>query len=103
MLQLAAIARRLPNAVFSGRTAGWLHGLDLPPVDPVEVIIQDVRVSSRAGVRLRRATLANGEVVRLGGLTVTSRLRTAVDVGSRRPLLDAVIALDMALHQRIVS
>jgi hypothetical protein len=47
--------------------------------------------------------LANGEVIRLRGLTVTSRLRTAVDLGSRRPMLDAVIALDMALHHRIVS
>jgi hypothetical protein len=103
LLQLAAIARRLPNAVFSGRTAGWLHGLDLPPVDPVEMIVQDARVSSRAGVCLRRARLANGEVVRLRGLTITSRLRTAVDLGSRGPLLDAVIALDMALHHRIVS
>ena len=67
------------------------------------MIVQDVRVSSRAGVRLRRTRLANGEVVRFRGLTVTSRLRTAVDLGSRKPLLDAVVALDMALHQRIVS
>ena len=37
---LAAISRRLPTtAVFSGRTAGWLQGLDLPPCDPVEVTL----------------------------------------------------------------
>ena len=37
---LAATSRRLPiTAVFSGRTAGWLHGLDLPPCDPVEVTL----------------------------------------------------------------
>lgn len=103
MLQLTAVNRRLPKAVFSGRTAGWLHGLDLPPVDPVEVIVQDVRISSRSGVHLRRATLAPVDVVRLRGLPATSALRTAVDLGSQRVLVDAVIGLDMALHKRIVS
>ena len=37
-LLLEAVHRRLPvAAVFSGQTAAWLHGLDLPPCDPVEV------------------------------------------------------------------
>ena len=37
---LAALSRRLPTtAVFSGRTASWLHGLDLHPCDPVEVTL----------------------------------------------------------------
>src|SRR5207248_113428 len=32
LVRLAAAARRLPNGgVFSGRTAAWLHGLDLAP------------------------------------------------------------------------
>ena len=39
-LLLAAMHRRLPaDAAFSGRTAAWLHGLDVPPCDPVEVTI----------------------------------------------------------------
>jgi very-short-patch-repair endonuclease len=103
LLVLAAIARRLPRAVFAGLTAGWLHGLDLPPIDPVEVIIPDAHHSGRAGVRLRRATLAPGDVVRLKGLPVTSALRTAIDLGCRRPLVEAVVALDMALNQGLVS
>lgn len=103
LLQLNAVARRMPDAVFSGRTAGWLHGLDLPPAEPVEAIVQDARVSGRAGVKLQRATLAPRDVVRMKGLPVTSALRTAVDLGSRRPLVDAVVALDMAIHQRIVT
>jgi hypothetical protein len=100
---LAAVALRLPKAVFSGRTAGWLHGLDLPPTDPLEVTVPDAHSSNRAGVWLRRATLVPHDVVRLRGLPVTSKLRTAVDLGCRRPLVDAVIALDMALHERLVS
>jgi hypothetical protein len=103
LVSLIAIARRLPEAAFSGCTAGWLHGLDLPPIGPVEVTLQNFRASNRAGVRLRRATLAPGDVVRLKGLAVTSAIRTVVDLGSRPPLVDAVVALDMALHRRIVS
>ena len=103
LFQLVAISRRLPEAVFSGCTAAWLHGLDLPPITPVEVTVQNSWASNRAGVRLRRAKLAPRDVVRLKGLPVTSALRTVVDLGSRAPLVDAVVALDMALHRRIVS
>jgi Protein of unknown function (DUF559) len=103
MLELAAVSRRLPNAIFSGRTAGWLHGLDLPPTDPVEVIIPDAHISSRVGVWVHRATLAPSDVVRLKGVSVTSALRMAVDLGGRGPLGDAVVALDMALQQRLVT
>ncbi len=102
-LKLIEVTRRLPEAVFSGSTAGWLHGLDLPPVDPVEVTVPNAHTSNRAGVHLRRTTLAPVEVVRLRGLPVTSALRTAVDLGSQRVLIDAVIALDMALHRRLVD
>ena len=103
LLQLGAISRRLPAGAFSGRTAGWLHGLDLAPTEPVEMIVPSFRISGRAGIRLKRTTLEPGDVVRLKGLAVTSALRTAVDLGSRTPLVEAVVALDMALHRRIVS
>lgn len=103
MLQLQAVTRRLPEAVFSGRTAGWLHGLDLPPADPVEAIVPDARFSCRAGIKLHRAMLPASDVVRLRGLPVTSALRTAVDLASRKPIVDAVVALDMALHRRLIS
>jgi hypothetical protein len=103
LFQLVAISRRLPEAAFSGYTAGWLHGLDLPPVNPVEVTVQNTSASNRAGVCLRRARLTPGDVVQIKGLAVTSALRTVVDVGSRPPLVAAVVALDMALHRRIVS
>jgi len=103
LLQLGAISRRLPAGVFSGQTAGWLHGLALVPTEPVEMIVPSFRISGRAGIRLLRTTLEPGDVVRLKGLAVTSALRTAVDLGSRAPLVEAVVALDMALHRRIVS
>jgi hypothetical protein len=101
--KLVAVADRLPDSVFSGCTAGWLHGLDLSPVDPVELTVPNTHISNRAGVQIRRTTLAPVEIVQLRGHSVTSAFRTAVDLGSRRVLLDAVIALDMALHKRIVD
>jgi hypothetical protein len=101
--ELIAVSRRLPDAVFSGSTAGWLHGLDLPPVEPVQVTVPNAHISNRAGVYLRRARLAPNEIVRLRGLPTTSAFRTTVDLGSGRALVDAVIALDMALHKRIAG
>jgi hypothetical protein len=49
---LAAAHQRLPGgATFSGKTAAWLHGLDLPPCDPVEVTVPDgCGISARAGL-----------------------------------------------------
>jgi len=37
---LAAQRRLVDSAVFSGRTAAWLHGLDMAPCDPVEVTLR---------------------------------------------------------------
>ena len=102
---LAAVARRLPaGAAFSGRSAAWLHGLDLPPCDPVEVTIPEpVGSSRRAGASVRRHVLAREEVVRRRGLPATSALRTVVDLGGRDPLTEGVVAADMFLHAGLVS
>lgn len=59
-LVLAAINRRLPaGAAFSGRTAAWLHGLDLPPCAPVELTVPPGAVSTLAGQRFGTAGSAN--------------------------------------------
>lgn len=28
-----------PGAIFSGKTAAWLHGLEIEPCDPIEMIV----------------------------------------------------------------
>ena len=28
-----------PGAVFSGKTAAWLHGLEIEPCDPIDVTV----------------------------------------------------------------
>lgn len=104
-LTLAAVARRLPpGAAFADRTAGWLHGLDLVPCDPVQVAVPESgRVSGLSGVSVRRAVLPAADLVERRGLPSTSALRTVADLGSRLELVEAVVAVDAALHRRLVS
>lgn len=104
-LALMAVHRRLPDgAAFSGRTAAWLHGLDLTPCDPIEVTVPAASgVSGRAGVSVRRTRLADTDVVDRRGFRATSPLRTAVDLGSSLPLGEAVVAIDMSLHRRLIT
>jgi hypothetical protein len=102
---LAAISRRLPGtAVFSGRTAAWLHGLDLPPCDPIELTLPlGCHTSRLVGVAVRRSTVRAGEIVMRRGRRATSAVRTLADLGRRLPLVEAVSALDMALHGRLIE
>jgi very-short-patch-repair endonuclease len=104
-LILTAVARRLPaGAAFSGRTAAWLHGLDVAPGDPVEVTIPPpIGIGRRAGASIRRAALARGEIVLRRGLPTTSAIRTVVDLGGRDPLTEGVVAADLFLHARLVT
>jgi very-short-patch-repair endonuclease len=102
---LAAISRRLPTtAVFSDRTAAWLHGLDLPPCDPIEVTLPPGCHTSRlVGVAVRRSTVSASETVVRRGHRATSAVRTLADLGRHLPLVEGVAALDMALHRRLIE
>jgi very-short-patch-repair endonuclease len=104
-LELQAVQRRLPEeAAFSGQTAGWIHGLDLNPCSPIEATVaRDVPVRAIVGAKLRRASLAPSDVSNFRGFRVTTPLRTASDLGSRRDLVECVVALDMALHAELVD
>jgi uncharacterized protein DUF559 len=105
LLALETVALRLPpEAAFSGRTGGWLHRMPLDPCDPIEVTVpRDIGVSARSGVLLRRVPLLPSEVVRINGLRVTAPLRTVTDLGRRLPLIEAVVAVDLALHAGLVE
>ncbi|HVH62182.1 MAG TPA: DUF559 domain-containing protein [Candidatus Dormibacteraeota bacterium] len=104
-LTLRAVARRMPPGhAFSGPTAAWIWGLDLEPCNPVEVTIgRDVPVRARAGVRLRRASLPESDVVTIRDFRTTCALRTVTDLGSRPSFLESVVALDMALRAGLVG
>ncbi|HEY1420935.1 MAG TPA: DUF559 domain-containing protein [Candidatus Dormibacteraeota bacterium] len=94
---------RLPgDAVFSGRTAAWLHGLDVAPCSPIEVTVPiSCLVTRRLGLSIRRCVEFEGSTAK--GLPVTSRVQTVADLGRRSELIESVVILDMALHRRLVS
>jgi hypothetical protein len=90
-LKLEAARLRLPaSAVFSGKTAAWLLGLDVPPCDPIETM-------------LPRAELDNGDVVVRRGFRTTSPARTVFDLSRQLSLVEAVVLADMALHAGLID
>jgi very-short-patch-repair endonuclease len=105
MLTLRAVAQRMPSGfAFSGKTAAWLLGLDMPPCEPIEVTIdRHVPVRARAGLKLRRAGLPEGDVITVKRLPSTSGLRTVRDLGSVRDPVESVVAIDMAVRARTVQ
>ena len=93
-----------PSAVVTDRTAAWLHGVDILPRSAL-TIPPPVSVFQRPGTRSRRDGVASGErmllprdVVEVGGLAVTSPLRTALDLGRLLWRFDALGALDQFLR-----
>jgi very-short-patch-repair endonuclease len=101
---LDAVIERMPRgSVFSHLTAARLHGLEVAPAGQVDVTVPaDARLSARAGLHVHRARLDRTEVARRSGLPVTSAIRTCLDLARELPVVDAVAAVDMALHQKLV-
>ena len=103
LVRLAAAARRLPNGgVFSGRTAAWLHGLDLAPCNPIEVTLPLASLHrGLASISIQHSAEIEMSIAK--GLPVTPRVRTVADLGRHLPLVEAVVAIDMALHSRLIT
>jgi len=101
MVQLTAAMQRLPGAaVFCGRTAAWLHGLDVEPCNPSEVYLPTTSRFTR--LRIWRSRVPENEVVLRKGLRTTSIVRTLADLERRLPFVEAVVITDMALHKRLL-
>jgi uncharacterized protein DUF559 len=100
---LTAVRGRLPaGAVFSGRTAAFLHGLDVDPCDPIEITIPDRSASSGwRGITIRRRALEVADVCVAQGLEATSPLRTLLDRARDLPIFDAVAEVDMGLNRGV--
>jgi hypothetical protein len=80
------------GGVLAGRSAAWALGADAaPPGAPAEVLVPH-RYRSHPGLIVHEGR--TDEVVRVGGLRVTSALRTAWDLARRLPRVEAVVALD---------
>ena len=104
-LNLAAARLRLPaSAAFSGKTAAWLHGLDIAPCEPIEMILPGRGSGWEKGsVRVRRDALDESEVVVRRGFRTTSLLRALSDIGRNLTLVEAVVIAALALHARLIK
>jgi hypothetical protein len=106
-LRVAAIAKLLPpSAVVSGTAAAWVHGVDVrrPLDEPITVTYPRTNgISSRREVVIRHAQLPSTDITQLGGIPVTTPLRTAFDLARRRNLIEGVVALDALLNARLVA
>lgn len=99
----AVLDRLPPGSVFAGRTAAWLHGLDVVPDNPIEVIVPDsCSASARVGLFVRRASV-DGDVAVARRLPATSIQRTLADLCRNRTLTEGVVFTDMALNKRLVK
>ena len=97
---LCALQRLQPDVVFAGRTAAWLHGIDIDPAHPIEVIVtRSSGMRSRLGVLVGRSVVATDEVVIVRTLRATSPRRTLSDLCVRLAGVDALVVLDAALRK----
>jgi len=92
-----------PRSVVTDETAAWLHGVDLldhrgglPPLSFVR-IHGDTRLR-RSGVRSGTRMFVAKDLMRCGGVLLTTPLRTALDLGRRPGPARALGALDGLLR-----
>ncbi|MGY1802136.1 DUF559 domain-containing protein [Blastococcus sp. SYSU D00922] len=106
-LRIAGARLLIPGpAVFSGRTAAYLHGAAalVEPRTPVEVSVPaGVRFGPVAGIRVRQVDLPDDDVTTIGRNRCTRALRTALDIARCEPLTEAVVAVDVLLAGAIVG
>jgi uncharacterized protein DUF559 len=99
-LTLSAWQRALPpEAVFAGASAAWLYGLDLDPIHPVEVVVPlSSAIRNRLGLKVRRREIPPSELASVRGLRVTSLPLTLATLCQKRPPVEALVAIDMAIR-----
>jgi hypothetical protein len=90
------------RAVVAGLAAAALHGSDWIDDDvAVELVWENTHPPE--GLILRNERLGDDEVCRVAGLPVTSRARTAFDIGRRFERGEAVARLDALMRSQVFS
>ncbi|MGX9788569.1 hypothetical protein [Mycobacterium sp. MMS18-G62] len=89
------------TAVIGGVAASALHGAAWVDVDtPIELIY---RGRPQSGMVIRKETLADDEITRVAGLPVTTRARTAFDLGRYLQRDEAIARLDSLMRAQVFS
>ena len=100
---LRAMKRHAGNCVVSDETAAVAHQLPVYRVPPRARLTRSTGSRRSAGrTDVSVAALPAGHVVRLEGMgdvLFTSMARTVVDIGRRRPFLEALVTADAALRR----
>ncbi len=88
------------DAVVTDRTAAWLHGAPMVLEPYAHRLVPPVDVFLLPGSRIRRPLARSGqrglfrnEIEELGGMRVTTRLRTMCDLGMKLPRKQAFAAM----------
>jgi hypothetical protein len=90
------------RGVIAGVAASALHGAQWVDDDvPIELISN--RARRQRGLIVRNEALAEDEMTYVGRLPVTTRVRTAFDLGRYLPRGEAIARLDSLMHSQIFS
>ncbi|BBY42748.1 hypothetical protein MCEL_10430 [Mycolicibacterium celeriflavum] len=90
------------RAVIAGVAASALHGAAWVDADvPIELVFRNSRRHS--GLIVRHEALAEDEITRVAGIPVTTRARTAFDLGRHLERGEAVARLDALMRSRVFS
>jgi Protein of unknown function (DUF559) len=90
------------NGVVAGVAASALHGAPwVGPDVPIELV--GVKIRPQAGLIPRTERVADDEITRVGGLPLTTRVRTAFDVGRHLDRPEALARLDALMWNQKFS
>jgi hypothetical protein len=99
-----------PGSVLRDRTAAWVHGVDVLTygehdlLPPLETCVPRFRApSDRHGIDGGTRDLARDDVMMIRGVSVTTPLRTALDLGCHLRRRDALAALDQFMRVHEIS
>lgn len=92
-----------PGGALAGRTAAYLHGLDLWGGTVEAVVPRPIALGTRDGLIIRHARLPAADVTVRRGLPVTTPLRTAFDLACLEPHPEGVVCIDAALNQHLIT
>ncbi len=97
-----AAALAVPDGVLAGPSAARLHGMPVP--DQASMLVVPPWAHPRiAGVTVRYEALPRGDLVRVDGVPVTNRPRTAFDCARLLGFEDALASLEWALQRRWIT
>jgi hypothetical protein len=89
-------------AVIAGAAASALHDAQWVD-DDIEIELISRRARPQRGLLVRNETLADDEITKVAGVPVTTRARTAFDLGRHLPRGKALARLDALMRAQVFS